>query len=204
ARDLHDTTAQNLVALKMNLGAVHATLTEPASKAAQTIAESRDLAEQCLREVRTLSYLLHPPMLQERGLPSALKVYTEGFANRSGIAVELDIPDGFGRMPHEVELVGFQVVQECLTNVHRHSKSARARGEVRRNDSEVQLEVSAAGDGFPASGAEALRDAEDRGIGIRAMRERVQQLGGSLDIDSGPSGSRVRTTLPLLSEGSAE
>src|SRR5437773_299798 len=203
AHELHDTTAQNLVALKMNLGAVQEGLAGPDPKLRQTLAESQELADQCLREVRTLSYQLHPPMLDERGLASALRVYTEGFAERSGIAVDLDIAEEFGRLPQEVELTGFRVVQECLTNVHRHSESPTARIHVGRTDSAVTLEVSAAGHGFQASSPEALRDAEDRGIGIRGMRERVRQLGGSLEIDSSPSGTLVRTVLPLHQDSSS-
>jgi signal transduction histidine kinase len=166
-------------------------------KSQETLGECLELAEQCIREVRTLSYLLHPPLLEERGLASALRLYSEGFSQRSGIPVELDFPRDFRRLPQEVELAGFRIVQECLSNVHRHSKSPTARVHLERTDNRVTLEVSDTGTGFAGSQP---GEAEDRGLGIRAMRERVRQLGGSLEIDSGSSGTRVRAVLPIPSD----
>ncbi|HMC83795.1 MAG TPA: PAS domain-containing protein, partial [Candidatus Polarisedimenticolia bacterium] len=194
AQELHDTTGQNLVALKMNLGAVQESPIRLDPKTRKTLAESQELAEQCIREVRTLSYLLHPPLLDERGLASALRVYAEGFSERSGVSLDMENLEEFGRLPQELEIAVFRLAQECLTNIHRHSGSATARVRLEKTDSEVRLEVSDAGHGFSAGPP---RDMEERGIGIRAMRERARQLGGRLEIDSGPSGTRVLAVLPL-------
>jgi signal transduction histidine kinase len=199
ARDLHDTTGQNLVALKMDLTLVQGMVGQLDSKSRETVAECMELTEQCIREVRTLSYTLHPPLLDERGLASALRLYTEGFAQRSGVAVDLDFPDDLGALPQELELAGFRIVQECLANVHRHSKSPTARIHIERTDTRILLEVSDAGGGLQSSISETSGKAEDRGIGIRGMRERLRQLGGSLEIESGPLGTLVRVSLPLQS-----
>ena len=177
----------------MNLGAVQESPIRLDPKTRKTLAESQELAEQCIREVRTLSYLLHPPLLDERGLASALRVYAEGFSQRSGVPLEMEILEELGRLPQELEITVFRLAQECLTNIHRHSGSATARVRLEKTDSELRLEVSDAGRGFSAG----PRDMEERGIGIRAMRERAQQLGGRLEIDSGPSGTRVLAVLPL-------
>ena len=197
ARELHDTTGQNLVALRMNLSLVRDQIAKLDPKLRQALSESADLADQCIRELRTLSYLLHPPLLDERGLASALRLYSEGFSDRSGIAVELEVSDDFGRLPQEIELASFRVVQECLTNVHRHSTSRVAHIRLARSDSKVILEVAGIGDKGPGPAPAALRDAEERGIGIRGMRERMRQLGGKLEIESKPSGMLVRAVLPF-------
>jgi PAS domain S-box-containing protein len=197
ARELHDTTGQNLVALRMNLSLVRDRIARLDPKLQQALEESADLADQCIRELRTLSYLLHPPLLDERGLASAVRLYSEGFSDRSGIAVQLEVSEDFGRLPQEIELAGFRVVQECLTNVHRHSSSQEAHIRLVRDDSRVVLEVSADGDQGPGTTPAAMRDAEERGIGIRGMRERMRQLGGKLEIESKPSGMLVRAVLPL-------
>jgi len=194
AQELHDNTGQNLAALKMSLGALQEGPVRLDPKTRKTLAESQELAEQCIREVRTLSYLLHPPLLNERGLASALRVYAEGFSERSGVPLEIEVPDEFGRLPQELEIALFRLAQECLTNIHRHSGSATARVRLEKTDSDVRLEISDAGRGFPTG---APRDIEERGIGIRAMRERAQQLGGRLEIDSDSSGTRVLAVLPL-------
>ena len=196
ARELHDTTGQNLAALKMNLSAMHegpATLDPRVQKA---LSESQELAELCIREVRTLSYLLHPPLLDERGLAFALRLYAEGYSERSGVVVEMEISGDFGRIPQELEIACFRLAQECLTNVHRHSGSPTARIRLEKTDSEVRLEVSDAGKGFAAG---SVSEREGHGIGIQAMRERAGQIGGHLEIDSSPSGTRVLAVLPLSS-----
>jgi PAS domain S-box-containing protein len=199
ARELHDSTGQNLVALKMNLVAVQGGSPGLDSRAREALAECQQLAEVSIREVRTLSYLLHPPLLDDRGLGSALRLYAEGFRERSGIAVEIEIAREFGRMHQELEIACFRLAQECLTNVHRHSQSPRARILLEKTGAEVRLEVSDSGCGF--SGGNIL-DREAHGLGIQAMRERVQQLGGRLEIESGPAGTRVLAVLPLPPEAS--
>jgi PAS domain S-box-containing protein len=197
SRELHDSTGQNLVALKMNLGTLRKSMPGMPPDAQETVAQSEQLAEECLREVRTLSYLLHPPLLDERGLGSALRMYAEGFAERSGIVTVLEIPEEFSRLPQEIELAGFRVVQECLTNVHRHSGSPTAKIRLHRTDSALTVEVSAEGRGFQATGAGAAADAEQKGLGLRGIRERVRLLGGRLEIDSAVAGSVVRAILPI-------
>ncbi len=197
ARELHDTTGQNLVALRMNLSMVRDRILKLDPKLQQALSESADLADLCIRELRTLSYLLHPPLLDERGLASAVRLYTEGFSDRSGIAVELEVSEDFGRLPQEIELASFRVVQECLTNIHRHSASKVAHIRISRSDSRVVLEVSAVGDRGAGPTSAVIRDAEERGIGIRGMRERMRQLGGKLEIENKPTGMLVRAVLPF-------
>src|SRR5581483_5087430 len=127
ARELHDSTAQSLAALSMNLGALSQEAARKLDNSAnRIISESLGLAEQCAREVRTLSYLLHPPLLDESGLSDAVQWYAQGFSQRSGIEVSVEIPSGLGRLARELELALFRIVQESLTNVHRHSGSTRA------------------------------------------------------------------------------
>lgn len=196
ARELHDTTGQNLAALKMNLSAMQESPAMQDPRARKALSESRELAELCIREVRTLSYLLHPPLLDERGLAFALRLYAEGYSERSGVAVEIDIPGAFGRISQELEIACFRLAQECLTNIHRHSGSPTARIRLEKTDSEVRLEVSDAGRGFPAG---SVREREGHGLGIQAMRERAGQLGGHLEIDSSSTGTRVLAVLPLSS-----
>jgi signal transduction histidine kinase len=149
ARELHDSTAQTLAALVMNLSAVQKPAARLGEKARNAFAESLDLAQQCSREVRTLPYLLHPPLLEELGLVTALRHYVDGYTQRSGIRVELEVAPDFSRLPQEIELALFRVVQESLTNIHRHSGSATARVRVRRDSNAVMLEVQDEGRGMP-------------------------------------------------------
>jgi PAS domain S-box-containing protein len=189
ARELHDTTAQLLAALSMNLAVVNesAALLNPRTRAA--MAEAVALADQCLREVRTVSYLLYPRELDDLGLEPALAGYIDGFIQRSGIRVEAEISPDVGRLPQDVETAVFRVVQECLANIYRHSGSSTARLRLARGPSSLVLEVEDAGRG--------IRDDAPSGVGIASMRERVQQLGGSLEIASHPGGTIVRATIPL-------
>jgi signal transduction histidine kinase len=180
----------------MNLSAMQESPAMQDPRARKALSESRELAELCIREVRTLSYLLHPPLLDERGLAFALRLYAEGYSERSGVAVEIDIPGAFGRISQELEIACFRLAQECLTNIHRHSGSPTARIRLEKTDSEVRLEVSDAGRGFPAG---SVREREGHGLGIQAMRERAGQLGGHLEIDSSSTGTRVLAVLPLSS-----
>ncbi|HKD67199.1 MAG TPA: PAS domain S-box protein [Candidatus Binataceae bacterium] len=197
ARELHDTTAQKLAALSMNLSLVERS-DPPLSPGAQAaFEESLRLAEGCLREIRTLSYLLHPPMLDEAGLAYALRGYVEGFTRRSGIRVELDLPGGVGRLPDEMETTLFRIVQESLTNVHLHSGSPTARIALLLPEREVVLEISDQGRGFPAIGTNGNGlIAAGLGVGIRSMQERARQAGGRLEIHSAGSGATVRALLP--------
>ena len=199
ARELHDSTAQNLAALAMNLGIIRKAGASLDAKTAGRLKESEALAQQACREIRTLSYLLHPPELEDGDLWSAVRWYTEGFSNRSGIRVDLTIPKASqaGRLPEHIETTLFRIVQESLANIHRHSGSPRARIRFARGRSGVTMVVRDQGRGLrPRNGRPAMSPAL-MGVGIAGMRERVQQLGGSLEIDSSARGTAVKVTLPL-------
>lgn len=189
ARELHDSTAQLLAALTMNLAALGCDSCD-GERREMLIADSAKLAEEAARELRTRSYLLHPPLLDERGLPSALRVYLDGFSARSGIAVEADIDSNFGRLGDDIELTIFRVVQECLTNVMRHAGSATARVELRVDPPWLTLKVSDAGRGLDPKN-------DPEGVGIHGMKERLLQLGGSLDIESSGQGTTILARIPI-------
>lgn len=198
ARDLHDSTGQDLVALATMLGQLQASIPSTGRTSRKLLAESQSLADQCIREVRTLSYLLHPPMLDEAGLEDAIRHYAGGFMERTGIEIELEISPRFGRMTPDVEMALFRVVQECLTNIQRHSGSLRAEIRIDRRPKKVTLEVSDRGSGI--SGIPQRRDGDSPfriGVGIASMQERVKLIGGRLDIESSSSGTTVRVTIPV-------
>jgi PAS domain S-box-containing protein len=197
ARDLHDSTGQDLVALATMLGQLRASIPSGEQKPRRLLSECTSLADRCVREVRTLSYVLHPPVLDEAGLEHAIRDYVKGLTQRSGIQVKLEISSLLGRMPRDVELALFRVVQESLTNIHRHSGSQQAKIRIDRN-SNLTLEISDSDQGGSASVPR--REEEPRfevGVGIPSMQERVKLIGGRLDIDSGSHGTTVRVTLPL-------
>ena len=197
ARELHDAIGQNLAALVMNLTSARKSADKGDPKARQAISGNLEVAEQCLKEMRTLSYLLHPPLLDEDGLASALAWYVKGFAERSGIKVDLKVSPNFGRLPQEVETTLFRVVQEGLTNVHRHAKSPTANIRLSRRATGVKLEITDKGQGMPTK---ALHSGDQNsgqlGVGIMGMRERAGQLGGRLEIDSSRRGTIVRVVIP--------
>jgi len=197
ARDLHDSTGQDLVALATMLGQLRTSIPSGEPKPRRLLSECKALADRCVREVRTLSYVLHPPVLDEAGLEHAIRDYVKGLTQRSGIQVKLEISSLLGRMPRDVELALFRVVQESLTNIHRHSGSQQAKIRIDRN-SNLTLEISDSDQGGSASvprGEEEPRF--EVGVGIPSMQERVKLIGGRLDIDSGSHGTTVRVTLPL-------
>jgi two-component system NarL family sensor kinase len=197
ARDLHDSTGQNLVALATTLGQLHASIPSPNRKLSKLFSECQALADQCIREVRTLSYLLHPPMLDEAGLEDAIRHYLAGFAKRSGVRVELKVSPRFGRIPRDVELTLFRVVQESLTNIQRHSGSLQAEIRIDRKPEKVTLEVRDKGHGISSREQKQTGAFPRRlGVGIPSMHERVKQIGGRLDIESSSSGTTVRVTIP--------
>ena len=196
ARELHDSVGQTLAALSMNLTRVGADI-ERLGQTAKTIADSSVLVQEMNKEVRTISYLLHPPLLDEAGLVSALKWYIDGYSQRSGIEVELEVPEDFGRLPRELETGIFRTVQECLTNIHRHSGSPTARICLTRSGGELRLQVQDHGTGLAAKTLEEVESAGTPGVGIRGMRERMRQLGGILEINSNGSGTIVEARLPI-------
>jgi PAS domain S-box-containing protein len=198
ARELHDSTAQSLAGVAMNLAVLNDQAAALAAAPRKALAESLALTEQCTREVRTLSYLLHPPMLDEVGLASALRWFAGGFAQRSGIRVDLEVPAELERLPTEVETALFRIVQEALTNIHRHSGSPTAKIRLIRNSTGILLEVADQGRGVFAGDLQKFPKGKTvLGVGIAGMRERVTQLGGHLEMISGNKGTTVKVTVPL-------
>jgi signal transduction histidine kinase len=195
ARELHDSVGQMLAALGMNLDAVGADL-ERLTKIAKAVNDSSVLVRELSQEVRTISHLLHPPLLDEAGLASALRWYIDGFAQRSQIQVDLEFSEDFGRLSREAETAIFRTVQECLTNIHRHSESRTATIRVAAADSHVRVEVEDRGKGIPPERQFEMGSAGIPGVGIRGMRERLRQLGGSLEIHSNGGGTLVVAQLP--------
>ena len=196
ARELHDSVGQMLAALNMNLATVRGDL-ERLAKTANTLADSENLVDQMSSEVRTISHLLHPPLLDEAGLSSALRWYVEGFTVRSKIKVDLDLPEDFGRLPRESETAIFRVVQECLTNIHRHSGSPSAKIRLRQRDEQVTVEIADRGRGIPPEKKEQMASSGAPGVGIRGMRERLRQLSGTLEIHSNGNGTVIEVRLPI-------
>lgn len=204
-REIHDSLGQYLSVLKMRLHSLSCS-----SGAADEIAGCVDLVDECVKEVRTISYLLYPPMLEEMGLASAIPWYLEGFSQRCGIKTSFEIPPELSRLPRDVELVLFRVLQESLTNVQRHSGSASADIRIFRSGSSVVLQVTDKGRGLPTVVLEeGSRDwIGSLGVGLRGMSERLRQLGGTLEIASNGTGTQVRATVPAVgrpspSDGSA-
>ena len=194
ARELHDTTVQNLAALNMNLAVLERALPTGPPRLRELLADCQALTDRSVQEIRTLSYLLHPPLLEEFDVVQAVRDYADGFGQRSGIRVELDLDESLGRLTSESELALFRVLQESLGNVHRHSGSPVARLRLALEPGVVCLEIADEGRGLPV-GAAAVAHAV--GVGILGMRERLQQLGGRLELGSSLRGVRVRATLPL-------
>jgi signal transduction histidine kinase len=198
ARMLHETTAQDLAALKMQLARLNRTAGHLNDSERAALAEGISLAEQSITDIRTLSYLLHPPFLDESGLVAALRWYAAGFAKRSGIAVDLELPEDFERLPLDTETALFRIVQESLTNIHRHAGSESARIWLRRDAEALVLEVEDRGEGItPAALADITLGGGGSGVGIAGMRERIEELGGRLEITSIDRGTTVRARLPL-------
>lgn len=202
AQMLHETTAQDLAALKMLLARLSRTVGSTLADVDRSaLTESIELAERSMTGVRTLSYLLHPPFLDETGLVSALQWYAEGFSARSGVLVELDLPSSFERLDQDVETALFRVVQEALINVHRHASSLHATIRLRRTEDGLTLEVEDSGRGMPTGLLQQLPAGGGvLGVGVAGMRERLQQLGGTLDIESGEQGTVVRARVPQVGQ----
>ena len=194
ARELHDSAGQILAALQMNLTPVRAEAEKSHSRLCASITQSMELIQQLSQELRTVSYLLHPPLLDELGLPSALRWYVEGFAERSKINVRLELSDELGRLPVDMEMALFRIIQECLTNIHRHSGSRKATISVLRTEQEVRLDVRDYGRGMPHDSSHSYARS---GVGIQGMRERVRQLSGQFKIRSHSDGTTISVRFPL-------
>jgi signal transduction histidine kinase len=192
SRELHDSLGQYLVGAKMNLAMLGKSVPGNA-----IVAECLKLLDQAMTETRTISHLLHPPLLDETGFGSAAKWYVEGFAKRSGVQTGLDMPEDLGRLPSSLELALFRVLQESLTNVHRHSKSKKADVSLRLSADKVVLRVRDYGKGIPADVLDRFRrNSAHGGVGLAGMRERIHELGGQLEMDSDSRGTQVVATLP--------
>jgi len=195
ARDLHDSTGQKLVALKLSLAQgskPNASLREEQSK----------LVDDILQDIRTLSQILHPPLLEESGLLSATRWLVDGFSDRAGIKVSLDAPDRIERLPSNVEIALFRVIQEALNNIHRHSGAGTAQVEVKTIDGSLFLKISDDGHGMKVPGSQ-RSDNTRLGVGLLGMRERLSQLGGHLTINSSENGTSIEAKVPLSNSSSS-
>jgi signal transduction histidine kinase len=193
ARELHDSLGQYLVGLKLNVD-----MLRRAPEREELWCEAEGLMQQCISEVRTLSYLLHPPTMDAAGFASAARWYIEGFGHRSGVQVTLNAPDDLGRLPDAVELALFRVLQETLTNVHRHSGAAAAEIMIRKDGDCVVLEVKDNGQGIdPELLNRFLATGEGMGVGLAGIGERMREFGGELRLESHSSGTLLRVTIPV-------
>ena len=195
-RDLHDSAGQLLSMGKLNLTLAQEHLGTINPRAAAYLEECSKLIDQALSEVRTISYLLHPPLLEELGLAGVLPWYVTGFSERSRIKVSLDLPKNMGRLPKELELGLFRILQECLTNVHRHSNSSTASISLTFANRQVRLKVEDQGKGMAATTSEGGSQGRTAGVGLSGIRERVTNLGGLMQIRSGDWGTAIEVVFP--------
>jgi len=197
ARDLHETAVQSMAALKMMLGRIGALVPKSSQRAHELVRSTTEIADEIIREVRTISHLMHPPLLDEGGLYPALHWYAKGFSERSGIEARLEMDEEFGRLPLDTEIAIFRIVQEALTNVHRHSGSRDAVIRVACSGTDVCVEVEDYGRGMPPRSRPPGRNDVQLGVGTAGMQERVAQLNGRFEIQSIPlQGTVVRAVLP--------
>ncbi len=193
ARELHDSVGQLLTAIMMNGAAVESECHKLSAEAAKRLTENSVMVDEVSKQIRTISYLLHPPLLDEAGLASALRCYVEGFSARSQIDAKLEISPNFKRMPGEIELSVFRLAQECLTNIHRHAASPTARIRVTQDEACLRLEIEDSGKGIPHE----KQFHVGSGVGLSGMRERLRRLGGTLEIQSSSSGTRISAVVPI-------
>jgi signal transduction histidine kinase len=198
ARELHDSVGQYLALLKMNLVRVGASPVAQDSACGEMLGEAMQWTDRTIAEIRTVSHLLHPPMLDEVGFGSAGRWYIEEFGKRSGIQVNLDLPQDADRLSPETELVLFRVLQEGLTNVHRHSGAKKVDIRMVRNQDEVRLTLRDYGHGMSPEALKRFDTGIGIGVGLAGMRERVAELGGTMTIDSDPRGTSVQVSLPVV------
>src|ERR1035438_6550890 len=197
ARELHDSTAQLLAALKINISRLQENGLDP-DRRQKALSEAAELATACSAEIRTVTYLLHPPLLDEVGLVEALKAYAQGFNQRTGIQVEIKLSADFGRLASDLEATLFRITQEGLANVHKHSGSPLVVIRLERDEREVRLVLQDRGRGIPDALCPEANGFVRFGVGIMGMRERAEQLGGLLELASNAAGTRLTVTLPLV------
>jgi signal transduction histidine kinase len=195
ARELHDSAGQIIAVLSLNLASITPRVKRRAA-IDKTIKESLDLIHELSDEIRTMAYLLHPPLLDENGLSGAIEWYAAGLSDRSGLQVGVEISEEFGRLPGEMETALFRIVQECLTNIHRHSGSKTATIRLSRRADSVSLELQDDGRGISSEKLAGIQS-QRSGVGIAGMRERVRHLKGVMDIQSDSCGTKVSITLPI-------
>ena len=192
ARELHDSAGQLIALLSMNLNKLSQ---EQGARLNRTLQDSQETVQRLSNEIRTMSYLLHPPLLDETGLCRGISLYIEGLSERSGIDIQLDCPEDFDRLPGDLELAVFRIVQECLTNIHRHSGSKTAFIRLARNHSGIVVDIQDHGRGIPS---DKLIGSQVRpGVGITGMRERVRHFGGTMKIESSGKGTKVSVVIPI-------
>lgn len=196
ARELHDSAGQYLALLKMNLGRIVASAASQDASTRELLGEAMQWTDRTIAEIRTVSHLLHPPMLDEVGFGSAGRWYIEEFGKRSGIQVSLDLPKDTARLSPETELVLFRVLQEGLTNVHRHSGARKVEIHSSQSDGKVNLTLHDYGHGMSADALKRFQSGIGIGVGLAGMRERVAELGGTMTIDSDSRGTIVQVSLP--------
>lgn len=203
ALELHDSVGQNLAALGMTLARLEDDAKHDPTRFSESIKDAKDMIQKLTQEIRTTSYLLHPPMLDELGLRSALRWYTEGLAKRSELSIEVNIPDDLERLAPEMELAIFRLVQESLTNIHRHSGSKTAVIRVAREGDKIYAEVQDRGTGMSQERFAEVQS-QTVGVGIRGMKERVRQLCGELTIDSNVFGTKITAVFPISTPAGKE
>jgi len=186
ARELHDSVGQLLMVIDMNLSAFDQENLSP--EGVHLLGDSRELVDQIIREIRTISHLLHPPLLDEAGLGAALRIYVEGFGQRSGIAADLKVEEDLPRLSPDLEISIFRIVQECLTNILKHAGAKAVAIRVGRAAGMVSVTVSDDGRG--------MGDGRKFGVGLRGMQERVHELHGTLQVDSSERGTTIAATMP--------
>jgi two-component system, NarL family, sensor kinase len=197
SRDLHDSTGQTLAALKIAISFLQLSIKDDPSKMA-LVTDVADLADQAIEELRTMAYLLHPPLLDEVGFACAAEWYIEGFAKRSGVNLSMEIATHHERMPRSMETALFRVLQESLTNVHRHSKAAHVTVCFRHEFEKVILEIRDDGCGIEGERLVRLRETSaETGVGLAGMRERMNELNGTLEMESEGRGTTIRAAVPL-------
>ncbi|HEY8715856.1 MAG TPA: sensor histidine kinase, partial [Candidatus Acidoferrum sp.] len=195
ARELHDSAGQVVTALAMNMGSIAQKSAQLDAEVLKSVRDSEDLIQQLAREIRTMSYLLHPPLLDENGLAEALRWYIVGLMERNDVAIELDISPEFGRLANDVELAAFRIVQEALSNIYRHSGSKTATIRLRRADRRVYLEIEDQGTGMSPEKLAGVQR-QSAGVGITGMRERIRHLKGTMKMESTGKGTKVLVEFP--------
>ena len=203
ARELHDSAGQTLTVLGISVAQLLQKTGRTAPELATEAEQIQETVQQLHREIRTTSYLLHPPLLDETGLYSAINWYLEGLQERSGLQVQLDISKEFGRLPRDMELVIFRLVQECLTNIHRHSESKTTSIRIARESNQISLDIRDQGKGMSPGRLAEIQSGRS-GVGIGGMRERLRQFEGIMNVESDHSGTRIYATIPLPKAASPE